>query len=113
MAREKRGKRPETLLLSEVQVLLAEKRTYYSILRTGLAIITVPLSIIIFLIAAKDFHNLFQSFWLSLIIVGCLLAISIAGVYLVVKSSRKVKKIDRMILGIEKEDDRVDNLVID
>ena len=36
----------EQLLLSEIQVLLAEKRTYYSILRTGLGVIVAPLTVL-------------------------------------------------------------------
>lgn len=113
MPKRGREKRPETLLLSEIQVLLSEKRTFYAILRTGLAVVALPLSIIGFLIVSKEYHNLFDKFWLGAIVVGFLLFVSLAGLFLVIKSGKKLKVIDGMIRDIEREDNRVDKLVID
>ncbi len=45
----------DNLIFNEIQVLLAEKRTALSSLRTGIAIFALPLSVLSVLIATSRF----------------------------------------------------------
>ena len=47
----------DNLILGEIQVLLAEKRTALSSLRTGIAIFALPLSVLSVLIATSRFYS--------------------------------------------------------
>lgn len=102
----------EQVLLGEVQLLLAEKRTYFSILRTGLAIVAVPMTIIGFLIATAPYHKIFQFRIIGSSVIFILLLTSVAGVFLTYRSGRKIKMIDREIIAIEKSNKRVDKIVV-
>lgn len=102
----------EQLLLSEIQVLLSEKRTYYAILRTGLGIITVPLTVIIFLSATAQYHKLFSYVWIGAVLIICLLAMSLFGVALFFYAQRKLRRLQKLIRIIENKNQRVDEIVV-
>ncbi len=104
---------PEQLLLNEVQVLLAEKRTYYALLRSALAIFTLPLTIIVFLIGTDNFHGLFLKPWLSITVMVVLLLISFAGISMVLRANEKIKMIHKLIGIIKSENKRIAEIVID
>src|SRR6185295_7931753 len=50
----------DTLIINEVQLLLSEKRTSLSTLRTGIAIFAFPLSVLSLLIATSRAYDLKQ-----------------------------------------------------
>ncbi len=104
--------RPEAILLSEIQVLLAEKRTYFSILSTGFGIITVPLSLIAFLLGTANYNQVFTYPWLASVVVSSLLLISLGGLFVSGKARHKISKIDKLIHMIEKESKRVDEIMV-
>src|SRR2546427_11779860 len=47
----------DNLIFNEIQVLLAEKRTALSSLRTGIAIFALPLSVLTVLIATSRYYS--------------------------------------------------------
>lgn len=103
---------PEQLLLAEIQVLLAEKRTYYAVFRTGLGIMTVPLTVIIFLIATSQYHGIFRHFWLGSFIVAGLILVSLGGIYILFQSHLKIKRIGQLIANIERENKHIDEIIV-
>jgi hypothetical protein len=103
---------PEQLLLGEVQVLLAEKRTYLSFLRTGSAVMTVPPTIVLFLIATASYHGIFNFFWLGVVVVSVLIGVSFGGLFISYQSYAKIRKINTIIGDIEKTNARVDQIVV-
>ena len=102
----------EQILLSEIQVILAEKRTYYSFIRTGIAVATVPFTIIAFLIITSPYHGIFENYGIGAIVIGILFLISMIGIQIVYISSNKVKKLSQLIKEREKADERVDDILI-
>ena len=67
----------DSVVIAEVQLLLAEKRTSLSVLRTGITVLILPLSVMSFLIATeksdifarlnfRDFWNWNYSVWLNI-----------------------------------------------
>jgi len=47
---------PDNVIFGKIQVLLAEKRTTLASLRTGIAVFTLPMSVLIALIAASRYY---------------------------------------------------------
>ena len=91
----------DILSINQVQLLLAEKRTALAIMRTGIAVFALPLSIFSALIATSK--------WYEAVDVGPLLALVslmnisliIFSVYLITRSLRRMHQYDRMIADIK------------
>lgn len=85
------------LVVNEAQLILAEKRTAFAILRTGIAIFALPLSVLSVLIATSRYYE----FWhvLPLLIPLTLLNLGLItlGVYLVWHAFRKIHHYDHLL----------------
>ncbi len=103
----------EQLLLAEIQVLLAEKRTYYALLRSAIAIATLPLTVIVFLIATTKYHDLFNRPWLSTVVIIVLAAIVVTGISLGARANRKIKKLNGFVDKIKSENKRLAEIVLE
>jgi uncharacterized membrane protein YidH (DUF202 family) len=103
---------PEELLLNEIQLLLAEKRTYLSLLRTGLAVFGAPLSIVVFLLATTNFHGIFENHLIGGVIIGTLIFISLVGLWIFFGADRKLTRINRLIYRIKNENKRVAEIIV-
>jgi hypothetical protein len=112
MINSKTKKPSEPILLDEIELLLSEKRTNYSVLRTGFAVLTVALSAMVFLIATKDYFNTFSHRWAVIAVAVVLFSFVVAGVVMCLSGMRKIKKIDQAILGIQKEDKRIEKIIV-
>lgn len=111
--KNKKHRQPsESILLNEIELLLAEKRTYYSTFRTGIAIITTALTLTIFLLATRDYHHIFESKPTAIAVLLVLLAMVIAGIFMIIISTNKIKTIDIAVKKVERENKRVGNIVI-
>ncbi len=87
----------ESLILSEVQLILAEKRTSLSALRTGIAIFAFPLSVLSVLIATSRLYDATAVLhWLVplLIINGGLVGL---GIYLIATAMRRIRRYNHLI----------------
>lgn len=98
---------PEQILLQEIQVLLAEKRTYFALFRLGIAIATLPLTIIAFLIATREYHQVFAEPLFAFVIIGSLSALSLVGISICLRTQRKIKGINGIIDIIKSENKRI------
>ena len=105
-------KKPEALLLSELQLLFAQKAAYYTVFRVGLAIITLSITIIAFLLATSELHGIFDRFWLASVVLVGLFSVSASGVFLTLQSRGKINKLTKFIESIEKEDKRIAKIVV-
>lgn len=101
----------EQLLLNEIQVLLAEKRTYYALLRSSVALVTLPLTVIVFLVSTNEYHGLFNFVWLMVLVVGVLVLISIIGISFFARAENRIKSIDKMIVTIKTENKRIAEII--
>jgi uncharacterized membrane protein YidH (DUF202 family) len=94
----------EELLISELQLLYAEKRTSLSILRTGIAVLTIPLSVFTILVATSNYYDILASsalpFAIPLIIVS--VSLVLFGALLIFRAQRKIRSCDRKIAIINK-----------
>ncbi len=88
---------PDNVTLNEVQLVLAEKRTSLSALRTGIAIFAFPLSVLSVLIATSKLYEPAAVWhWLLplLLINGGLVCLA---VYLIVTSIRRIRHYNALI----------------
>jgi uncharacterized membrane protein YidH (DUF202 family) len=99
------------IAINEVQLVLAEKRTSLSVMRTGIAVLALPLSVMSILIATSKYydarHVLHLLIPLGLLVIGLLLT----GTYLVARSIAKLKHYDRIILRIKSNNSMLLELV--
>ena len=87
----------DMLVIQEMQLLLAEKRTALSTLRTGIAIFAFPLSVLSVLIATSKSYELHAVMhWLLPLLLLNLGLIALA-VYLIVHALRRLKHYNRLI----------------
>jgi hypothetical protein len=93
----------DTLILTEVQLLLSEKRTSMSTMRTGIAIFALPLSVLSVLVATSKMYQA-AHVWYWLVILGILnLGLIGLAIYLIVHAIRRIYHYDRLILEFKRK----------
>ena len=93
----------DTIAINEVQLLLAEKRTSLSVMRTGIAVLALPLSVMSVLVATSKYYDIINVLHL-LIPLGLLCAALVFfGAYLILKAILRMQRYDRMIHDIKAE----------
>lgn len=93
----------DSILINEVQLLLAEKRTSMAAIRTGIAVLALPLSIISVLIATSKYYDVLHV--LSLLVpLGIFnLVMIVFGVYLIIRALIRMRHHDRLIHEIKQQ----------
>lgn len=99
------------LVMSEVQLLLAEKRTAFALLRTGVTVSLVPLSITTVLVATSGLWNPFEVMWLLAPILVLAGALFLLGVYLIMHAWGHVRYVDRVMHGLKQKDTLLEDLL--
>src|SRR6266576_672648 len=87
----------DNLILGEIQVLLAEKRTALSSLRTGIAIFALPLSVLSVLIATSRYYSIGKVMPLLVPLLLLNLGLVVLGTWLVFHSIGRLHHYDRLI----------------
>jgi uncharacterized membrane protein YidH (DUF202 family) len=97
----------DSILINEVQLLLAEKRTSLAVLRTGIAIFAIPLSVLSVLIATSKYYDFFHvlNFLIPLLILNMFLVV--LGFYLIIRSLRRMKHHDHLMAEIKKNNSAI------
>lgn len=92
-----------SMAINEVQLVLAEKRTALSALRTGISVFVLPLSVLSLLVATSRYYEIPQvlHFLLPLLILCALLVF--LGSYLIVRSIVRIHRYDRLIRKIKQK----------
>lgn len=81
----------------EIQLLLSEKRTALSLMRTGIAVFALPLSALSILIATSKFYDFSRVLHLLIPLLLLILALTLLGAYLVGHAFRRIRAYDRSI----------------
>src|SRR5882672_2354692 len=97
----------DTFIINEVQLLLSEKRTSFSTLRTGIAIFAFPLSVLSVLIATSRNYEPKDvlPFLVPLALINA--ALIALGICLIVHSIRRARHYDRLILELKRQHSRL------
>ena len=87
----------DSLILGEIQVLLSEKRTALSSMRTGIAIFALPLSVLSVLIATSHYYSFEKVMPLLLPLLLLNLGLVVLGSWLVFHSIGRLHRYDSRI----------------
>jgi uncharacterized membrane protein YkgB len=93
----------EGIIINEVQLILAEKRTSLSTMRTGIAVFVLPLSVLSVLIATSKYYDVLQVMHLIiplLVICGVLILL---GSYLIIRAMIRMRHQDSLILQLKRK----------
>ena len=91
------GDEPINLILGEIQVLLAEKRTALSSLRTGIAVFALPLSVLSVLIATSRYYSFGKVMPLLVPLLLLNLGLVILGSWLIYISIHRIRHYEHRI----------------
>jgi uncharacterized membrane protein YidH (DUF202 family) len=87
----------DNLILGEIQVLLAEKRTALASMRTGIAVFALPLSVLSVLIATSRYYSMEKVMPLLLPLLLLNLGLVVLGSWLVFRSIHRIHHYERRI----------------
>lgn len=91
----------DILSINQVQLLLAEKRTALAVMRTGIAVLALPLSIFSALIATSKWYSPVEV-WLLLAVVSLInIGLIVFAVYLIARSLMRMHQYDQLIADIK------------
>ena len=101
----------DAMILNEIQVLLSEKRTSLSTMRTGIAVFAFPLSVLSILIATSRMYQLHEvAQWLvPLRLLN--LGLTVLGVYLIAHAFQRIHHYDRLIEGFKRKHSQLAELL--
>jgi len=88
---------------SEIQLLLAEKRTSLALMRTGIAVLALPLSILGLLVATSKYYDPLAVLHFLVPLALLLLFLIFFGFYLVLHAIRCLRHYDFLIQRIKAE----------
>ena len=87
----------DNLIFGEIQVLLAEKRTSLSALRTGIAIFALPLSVLSVLIATSRYYSIGKVMPLLVPLLLLNFGLVVLGSWLIYRSIHRIHHYERRI----------------
>jgi uncharacterized membrane protein YidH (DUF202 family) len=102
---------PPGIIINEVQLILAEKRTSLASLRTGIAVFAIPLSIMGVLVATSRYYEILDVLPLFIPVMVFNLLLLALGCYLVVRAIIKLRREDRMIRDIKRKHSAIDEFI--
>ena len=101
----------DSVLVNEVQLILAEKRTALSTLRAGTAVLVLPLSVLSVLITTSRYYDVIH-------VVGFLVPLLLVtttpvflGAYLIIHSIKRIRCYDRLIRQIKQRHSAIAELI--
>ena len=97
----------DSVIINEVQLLLAEKRTSLAAMRTGIAVFALPLSVFSVLIATSKYYDVIEVMhWLVPLLALCG-AMVVLGSYLIIHSIVRIHRHDRLIFRLKQKHSRI------
>ncbi len=91
------------IIISEVQLVLAEKRTSLAALRTGIAVFALPLSVLSALVATSKYYDFGKVLPLLLPLLILCALLTVLGTYLIIRSVIRIRHQDRVIAAIKRQ----------
>ena len=93
----------DTIAINEVQLIFAEKRTFLSVMRTGIAVLVLPLSVLSVLIATSKYYDVIHVLHFLIPLSVLNFALVVFGAYLVIRSVIRMRHYDRFINDIKRK----------
>jgi len=93
---------PDSIVINEVQLLLAEKRTSLAAMRTGIAVIALPLTVVS-VFATSKYYDIIHVMRLLVPLLTLCAALVLLGSYLIIRSIIRLHNHDRHIATIKRK----------
>ena len=103
MLENEKSPESETIIINEVQLLLAEKRTSLAAMRTGIAVFALPTTVMSVLIATSKFYDIVHVIHLLVPLLLLCAALVLLGSYLIIRSIMRIQHYDRHIFEIKRK----------
>lgn len=100
----RRGPSTEARSVARIQLILAEKRTSLAVMRTGIGVFTLPLSVVTVLIATSGQYDFLEAYHLILPLLGLCAGLVVLAIYLVHRSVMRIWRQDAIIKKVKRED---------
>jgi uncharacterized membrane protein YidH (DUF202 family) len=105
------SKEDEGILINEIQLVLAEKRTSLSTIRTGIAVMALPLSVMGLLVATSKYYSIVHVLALFIPLVILCSALIVTGLYLIARAIVRLRHHDQRIMELKNKDKDVAELI--
>ncbi len=92
----------DQLVLGAAQLILAEKRTFLSLMRTGIAVFALPLATISALIATSKYYELEKVLSLFIPVMLINAGLVALGAYLIIRAMRRLRHADELLAEIKR-----------
>lgn len=102
---------PDKTLYNKAQLVLAEKRTSLAVLRTGIMIFALPLTVLTALIAFSRFYDFDTNIWLFIPVVIVSTILFVVGLFLMYRAFTNIMKFDRMLEELRHSDPVIRSLI--
>jgi uncharacterized membrane protein YidH (DUF202 family) len=93
----------EVDIISEIQLILAEKRTSLASLRTGIAVFALPLAVLALLVATSKYYEPLRIWQFLMPLLVLCAGLALLGAFLVIQSLHHIRCHDRIIQRIKRE----------
>jgi uncharacterized membrane protein YidH (DUF202 family) len=93
----------ERVAINEAQLLLAEKRTSLAVMRTGITVFALPLSVLSVLVATSRYYDFKHALPLILPLLALCGGLVVLGIYLTHRAIGKIRRYDRQIQELKKK----------
>jgi uncharacterized membrane protein YkgB len=90
-------KKLDSIIINEVQLLLAEKRTSLAAMRTGITVLVLPLTVLSFLVVTSKGYDIIHVWYLLLFLLVSCLGLIFLGTYLILRAALRIRAHDRHI----------------
>ena len=97
--------------MGEAQLVLAEKRTSLALMRTGIAVLALPMSVMSVLIATSKLYDVFHVLHILVPLGILILALLALGIYLIIRSISRLRYYDKKIDLIKSESSAAEKLM--
>lgn len=108
---DRRTAATDATAMTEVQLLLSEGRTALSLMRTGIAVFALPLSVLSVLVATSKYYDALDVLHFLLPLAALCGILVLLGGYLVIHSLLKIRRLDRLIYRIKREHSAIAELL--
>jgi hypothetical protein len=102
-SKHENGFASEGIIINEVQLLLAEKRTSLATMRTGITVFVLPLSVLSVLIATSKYYDIVQVMPFIIPLLAICVALVLLGSYLIIRSVIRMRHHDSLIMQLKRK----------
>ncbi len=88
--------KPIKHIINELELILSQKRTALSVLRTGITVMLLPLSVLTVLLATSRYYDIGQAWAIAVPLGLVCLALFTLGFYLILRASIRIKRFDHV-----------------